>query len=158
MGIRVAVSRNTLSNANKVCDWCICADLAQSLIPIAQGLYIDEDFGVELDQTVYALDATTIDLCLSVLPWVHFRQIKATIKLHTLLDLRGNIPTFIHISDGKLHDINVLDVLQSPFSSSAPSPISSVASSIPIWSTRPTGCAMIKLLRSLVSIPPKITP
>jgi len=111
MGIRAAVSRNTLSNANKVRDWCIYADLAQSLIHIARGLYIDEDFGVELDQTVYALDATTIDLCLSVFPWAHFRQTKAAIKLHTLLDLRGNIPTFIHISDGKLHDINVLDVL-----------------------------------------------
>ncbi len=111
MGIRAAVSRNTLSNANKVRDWCIYADLAQSLIHIARGLYIDEDFGVELDQTVYALDATTIDLCLSIFPWAHFRQTKAAIKLHTLLDLRGNIPTFIHISDGKLHDINVLDVL-----------------------------------------------
>ena len=111
MGIRAAVSRNTLSNANKVRDWCIYADLAQSLIHIARGLYIDEDFGVELDQTVYALDSTTIDLCLSVFPWAHFRQTKAAIKLHTLLDLRGNIPTFIHISDGKLHDINVLDVL-----------------------------------------------
>ncbi len=111
MGIRAAVSRNTLSNANKVRDWRIHADLAQSLIHIARGLYIDEDFGVELDQTVYALDATTIDLCLSVFPWAHFRQTKAAIKLHTLLDLRGNIPTFIHISEGKLHDINVLDVL-----------------------------------------------
>jgi len=111
MGIRAAVSRNTLSNANKVRDWCIYADLAHSLIHIARGLYIDEDFGVELDQTVYALDATTIDLCLSIFPWAHFRQTKAAIKLHTLLDLRGNIPTFIHISDGKLHDINVLDVL-----------------------------------------------
>ncbi len=111
MGIRAAVSRNTLSNANKVRDWCIYADLAQSLIHIARGLYIDEDFGVELDQTVYALDATTIDLCLSIFPWAHFRQTKAAIKLHTLLDLRGNIPTFIHISDGKLHDINILDVL-----------------------------------------------
>jgi len=111
MGIRAAVSRNTLSNANKVRDWCIYADLAQSLIHIARGLYIDEDFGVELDQTVYALDATSIDLCLSVFPWAHFRQTKAAIKLHTLLDLRGNIPTFIHISDGKLHDVNVLDIL-----------------------------------------------
>jgi len=111
MGIRGKVSRNTLAHANETRDWRIYADLAQRLIPMARALYIKEDFGVELDQTVYALDATTIDLCLSVFPWAHFRQTKAAIKLHTLLDLRGNIPTFIHISDGKLHDVNVLDVL-----------------------------------------------
>ena len=111
MGIRGKVSRNTLAHANETRDWRIYADLAQQLIPIARTLYIKEEFGVELDQTVYALDATTIDLCLSVFPWAHFRQTKAAIKLHTLLDLRGNIPTFIHISDGKLHDVNVLDVL-----------------------------------------------
>ena len=111
MGIRGKVSRNTLANANKVRDWRIYADFAQSLISIARQLYIDDDFGVELDQTVYALDSTTIDLSLSVFPWARFRQTKAAIKLHTLLDLRGNIPTFIHISDGKLHDINVLDEL-----------------------------------------------
>ena len=111
MGIRGKVSRNTLANANKVRDWRIYADFAQSLISIARQLYIDDDFGVELDQTVYALDSTTIDLSLSVFPWARFRQTKAAIKLHTLLDLRGNIPTFIHISDGKLHDLNVLDEL-----------------------------------------------
>jgi hypothetical protein len=111
MGISSNVSRNTLANANKVRDWRIYADFAQSLIHTARQLYIDEDFGVELDHTVYALDATTIDLCLSVFPWASFRQHKAAIKLHTLLDLRGNIPTFIHISDGKLHDVNVLDQL-----------------------------------------------
>jgi transposase len=111
MGIRGKVSRNTLANANKVRDWRIYADFAQSLISVARQLYIDDDFGVELDQTVYALDSTTIDLSLSVFPWARFRQTKAAIKLHTLLDLRGNIPTFIHISDGKLHDINVLDEL-----------------------------------------------
>ncbi len=111
MGIRGKISRNTLANANKVRDWRIYADFAQSLISIARQLYIDDDFGVELDQTVYALDSTTIDLCLSVFPWARFRQTKAAIKLHTLLDLRGNIPTFIHISDGKLHDVNVLDEL-----------------------------------------------
>ena len=110
-GIRGKVSRNTLSNANKVRDWRIYADFAQSLISIARRLYIDEDFGVELDETVYALDSTTIDLSLSVFPWARFRRTKAAIKLHTLLDLRGSIPTFIHISDGKLHDVNVLDHL-----------------------------------------------
>ena len=111
MGIRGKVSRNTLSNANKVRDWRIYADFAQSLISTARRLYIDEDFGVELDETVYALDSTTIDLSLSVFPWARFRRTKAAIKLHTLLDLRGSIPTFIHISDGKLHDVNVLDQL-----------------------------------------------
>ena len=111
MGIRGKVSRNTLANANKARDWRIYADFAQSLISVARQLYIDDDFGVELNQTVYALDSTTIDLSLSVFPWAKFRQTKAAIKLHTLLDLRGNIPTFIHISDGKLHDLNVLDEL-----------------------------------------------
>ena len=111
MGIRGGVSRNTLANANKVRDWRIYADFAQSLIQIARKLYMDDDIGIELDNTVYALDATTIDLCLSVFPWAHFRTTKAAIKLHTLLDLRGSIPTFIHISDGKMHDVNVLDLL-----------------------------------------------
>jgi len=111
MGIRGGISRNTLSNANKVRDWRIYADFAQSLIQVARKLYVDEDIGAELDNTVYALDATTIDLCLSVFPWAHFRSTKAAVKLHTLLDLRGAIPTFIHISDGKMHDVNVLDLL-----------------------------------------------
>lgn len=111
MGIRSQVSRNTLSNANKVRDWRIYADLAHSLIPVARKLYMDEDFGLELDQTVYALDATTIDLCLSLFPWAEFRQTKSAIKLHTLLDLRGNISTFIHISEGKVHEVNILDEL-----------------------------------------------
>ena len=111
MGIRSKVARNTLSNANRVRDWRIYADFAHALINIARRLYVNEDFGVQLQETVYALDATTIDLSLSVFPWAKFRQKKAAIKLHTLLDLRGNIPTFIHISDGKLHDVNVLDIL-----------------------------------------------
>ena len=111
MGIRGRVSRNTLANANKVRDWRIYADFAQLLIYTARELYINDDFGVELEETVYALDSTTIDLSLSVFPWACFRQTKAAIKLHTLLDLRGNIPTFIHISDGKLHDVNILDEL-----------------------------------------------
>jgi hypothetical protein len=111
LGIRSGVSRNTLANANAVRDWRIFADFAQHLIGIARSLYVDEPFGVDLKETVYALDATTIDLCLSVFPWAPFRSTKAAVKLHTLLDLRGNIPTFIHISDGKLHDVNVLDQL-----------------------------------------------
>jgi hypothetical protein len=111
LGIRSAVARNTLANANAVRDWRIYADFAQSLIGIARPLYVDEPFGVDLKDTVYALDATTIDLCLSVFPWAPFQSTKAAIRLHTLLDLRGNIPTFIHISDGKLHDVSVLDQL-----------------------------------------------
>jgi hypothetical protein len=109
MGFCSTVSRNTLANANAVRDWRIYADFAQSLIGIARPLYVDEPFGADLSETVYALDATTIDLCLSVFPWAPFRSAKAAIKLHTLLDLRGNIPSFIHISDGKLHDVNILD-------------------------------------------------
>ena len=111
MGIRGGVSRNTLANANKIRDWRIYADFAQSLIQTARQLYIDEEFNFQLKNTAYALDSSTIDLCLSVFPWAHFRRTKAAIKLHTLLDLRGNIPTFIHITDGKLHDVNVLDIL-----------------------------------------------
>ena len=111
MGIRGGIARNTLANANKTRDWRIYADLAQSLITTARSLYINEDLGLELDNTVYALDASTIDLCLSVFPWATFRRTKAAVKLHTLLDLRGNIPTFIHITDGKVHDVNVLDIL-----------------------------------------------
>jgi hypothetical protein len=111
MGIRSNNSRNTLANANKVRDWRIYAEFANALISTARALYVDEEFGVELDQTVYALDSTTIDLCLSVFPWAKFRRTKGAIKLHTLLDLRGNIPSFIYVSDGKLHDVNVLDYL-----------------------------------------------
>jgi hypothetical protein len=111
LGIRSAVARNTLANANAVRDWRIYADFAQSLIGIARPLYAQESFGVDLQETVYALDTTTIDLCLSVFPWAVFRTAKAAIQLHTLLDLRGNIPTFIHISDGKVHEVNILDQL-----------------------------------------------
>ena len=111
LGLRSAVARNTLANANAVRDWRIYADFAQSLIGIARPLYVDEPFGVDLKESVYALDTTTIDLCLSVFPWAPFRSTKAAVKLHTLLDLRGNIPTFIHISDGKMHEVNILDQL-----------------------------------------------
>ena len=111
MGFRSTVARNTLANANSVRDWRIYADFAQSLISIARKLYTEEPFGVDLSNTVYALDATTIDLCLSVFPWAPFRSTKAAVKMHTLLDLRGNIPSFIHISDGKWHEVNVFDML-----------------------------------------------
>lgn len=111
MGIRGGIARNTLSNANMVRDWRIYADFAHALIKIARPLYADEDLGLDLDNTIYALDASTIDLCLSVFPWALFRKTKSAVKLHTLLDLRGNIPTFMHISDGKMADVNVLDIL-----------------------------------------------
>jgi len=111
MGIRGPISRNTLANANMVRDWRIYAELAQALIAIARKLYEHDEFGLELENTVYALDATTIDLCLSLFPWANFRKTKGAIKLHTLLDLRGNIPALIHISDGKLHEVNTLDFL-----------------------------------------------
>src|SRR6201997_2459227 len=111
MGIKSRVSRSTLADANENRDWRIYADFAQSLIAIARRLYAAEPFGVALKDTVYALDASTIDLCLSVFAWAPFRSTKAAIKLHTLLDLRGNIPSFIHISDGKWHDVNILDHL-----------------------------------------------
>ena len=111
MGFRSTVARNTLANANAVRDWRIYADFAQNLISIARRLYVDEPFGVDLDNTVYALDATTIDLCLSVFPWAPFRSTKTVVKMHTLLDLRGNILSFIHISDGKWHEVNIFDML-----------------------------------------------
>jgi hypothetical protein len=111
MGIRGRISRSTLADANEVRDWRIYAEFAQRLIAIARGLYVDEPFGIDLKETVYALDSTTIDLCLSVFAWAPFRSTKAAIKLHTLLDLRGNIPSFMHISDGKWHDVNILDHL-----------------------------------------------
>jgi len=111
MGFRHRVSRSTLADANESRDWRIYAEFAQRLIAQARKLYASDSFGVDLDETVYALDATTIDLCLSMFPWAPFRSTKAAIKLHTLLDLRGAVPSFIHISDGKLHDVNVLDVL-----------------------------------------------
>jgi Domain of unknown function (DUF4372)/Transposase DDE domain len=111
MGFRVPVRRSTLADANEGRDWRIWADLAAVLIRRARKLYCNDSFGVELDNTVYALDATTIDLCLSLFPWAPFRSTKAAVKLHTLLDLRGNIPAFIHISDGKTHEVNVLDML-----------------------------------------------
>ena len=111
MGFRAAVRRSTLADANEGRDWRIGADLAAVLIRRARKLYCNESFGLELDNTVYALDATTIDLCLSLFPWALFRSAKAAVRLHTLLDLRGNIPAFIHISDGKTHEVNVLDML-----------------------------------------------
>ena len=111
MGIRSNVSRNTLANANQVRDWRIYAEFAKVLIAEARRLSADEDFGIELRRTVYALDATTIDLCLSVFPWARFRKHKGAIRLHTLLDLRGSIPTVVIITDGKTHEVNILDHL-----------------------------------------------
>ncbi len=111
MGIRSKVSRSTLAEANEMRDWRIYADFAHHLIAIARKLYQKEPLAVELQNTIYALDATTIDLCLSLFPWARFRETKGAVRLHTLLDLRGNIPSFIHISDGKLHEVNVLDLI-----------------------------------------------
>ena len=111
MGIRGGISRTTLAKANENRDWRIFADFAQVLIRTARELYANDPFAVELEQTVYALDSTTVDLCLSLFPWAKFRKRKAAVKLHTLLDLRGNIPSFIKITDGKWHDVNVLDEL-----------------------------------------------
>ena len=111
MGFRGNISRSTLAHANETRDWRMYADFAQVLINIARELYKDDEFGVELDNTVYALDSTTIDLCLSMFPWAQFRKQKGAIKLHTLLDLRGNLPSYIQITDGKVHDVNILDDL-----------------------------------------------
>ena len=109
LGIRGGIARSTLADANETRDWRIYQDFALSLIQTGRKLYAEDDFGIELTHTVYALDSTTIDLCLALFPWARFRKHKGAVKLHTLLDLRGNIPTFIHISDGKLHDVNILD-------------------------------------------------
>ncbi len=111
MGFREPIRRSTLADANEARDWRIYADLAQRLIAQARKLYAQEDLGLDLTNTVYALDSTTIDLCLSAFPWAHFRTTKAAVKMHTLLDLRGNIPSFIHVSDGKLADVHALDLL-----------------------------------------------
>jgi len=111
MGFRGKVSRSTLADANEKRDWRIYADFAQVLINLARQLYINDDFGVELNETVYALDSTTIDLCLSLFPWAQFRKRKGAIKLHTLLDLCGSIPAFIEVTDGLVHDVNILDEL-----------------------------------------------
>ena len=111
LGLRGNVSRSALADANEERDWRIYYEFAQALIRIARPLYANDPIGAEISETVYALDSTTIDLCLALFPWAAFRTTKAAVKLHTLLDLRGSIPTFIHISDGKLHDVNVLDLL-----------------------------------------------
>src|SRR5688572_2478882 len=111
MGIRSRISRNTLAHANQVRDWRIYADFAQVLITMARQLYVNEPFGLELDHTVYALDSTVIDLCLSLFPWAQFRRHKSAVKLHTLLDLRGNIPTVIMITGGRVHDAYFMDDL-----------------------------------------------
>ena len=109
IGFRGQVSRSTLADANENRDWRIFADFAQVLIGMARPLYAHDPIGVDLEQTLYALDSSTIDLCLSLFPWARFRKHKAAVKMHTLLDLHGNIPTFIRITEGKLHDVNILD-------------------------------------------------
>jgi len=109
VGFRGQVARSTLADANEIHDWRIYADFAQVLIRIARPLYAHDPIGVDLDQSLYALDSTTIDLCLSLFPWARFREHKAAVKMHTLLDLHGNIPTFIGITDGTVHDVNILD-------------------------------------------------
>ena len=109
MGFRGKVARSTLADANESRDWRIYADFAQVLIAIARPLYADDPIGIDLDQSLYALDSTTIDLCLSLFPWARFRKYKAAVKMHTLLDLHGNIPAFIRITDGKVHDVKILD-------------------------------------------------
>jgi hypothetical protein len=112
MGFREPIARSTLADANESRDWRIWEAFAGRLIAQARELYVSEDLGLDLTNTVYALDSTTIDLCLSVFPWAHFRTTKAAVKMHTLLDLKGNIPSFIHVSDGKLHDVHALDLLE----------------------------------------------
>jgi len=109
MGFRTSVARSTLADANESRDWRIYADFAQTLIATARQLYAGDTLGVDLDQSLDALDSTIIDLCLTLFPWARFRWRKAAVKMHTLLDLRGNIPAFVHITDGKVHDVNVLD-------------------------------------------------
>ena len=109
MGFRSRIARSTLADANEAHDWRIFADFAQHLIGVARPLHVEDPIGVDLDHTLYALDSTTVDLCLSLFPWARFRKHKAAVKIHTLLDLRGNIPTFISITDGTVHDVNVLD-------------------------------------------------
>jgi hypothetical protein len=111
MGIRGKISRSTLADANEKRDWRIYSDFAQTLIHPARQQYVNDDFGLQLQETVYALDATIIDLCLSVFPWAHFRRTKGGIKLHTLLDLKGNIPSFMAITAAKVHEVNILDEL-----------------------------------------------
>ena len=110
-GFRRPIKRSTLADANEGRDWRIYADFAQSLISIARPLYADEDLGLDLDASIYALDATTIDLCLALFPWAHFRRAKGAVKLHTMIDLHGSIPVFIHITHGKVHDVHALDLL-----------------------------------------------
>jgi len=169
MGFRSRVRRSTLADANDAHDWRIYADFAQVLIATARPLYAAEPMGVELEQSLYALDSTTIDLCLSLFPWARFRKHKAAVKMHTLLDLRGNIPAFIHITNGKVHDVNVLDqflpesgafyvmdrgyidferlyrfTLESAFFVSAPKPTSCCGGATRTLSIRRPACVRIK--------------
>src|SRR5713101_9998998 len=114
MGLREAVARSTLADANELRDWRMWADIAAVLVRRARKLYVSDDIGLDLANTVYALDSTTIDLCLSLFPWADFRSTKAAIKAHTIGDLRGAVPVFVHITNGKVHDVNILDVIRWP--------------------------------------------
>ena len=137
LGIRGHVARSTLADANEKRDWRIYHDFANALIATARKLYADEDFGVDLANTVYALDTTTIDLSLSVFPWAHFRTTKAAVKMHTQIDLRGNIPSFIHVSDGKMHEVNAPRKMPSKPKSGSRSPSTcSSPSSKSAWTCR----------------------
>src|SRR5450432_142179 len=156
MGFRGRVSRSTLADANETHDWRIYADFAHVLIRIARPLCSADPIGVELDQSLYALDSTTIDLCLSLFPWAKFRKHKAAVKMHTLLDLRGNIPTFIRITDGKAHDVNILDEIIPEAGAStlwiAPTSISSASTCLRF---RPPSswCAPKRTFCSIAAIP-----
>src|SRR6202162_5765895 len=141
MGFSEPVRRSTLADANEARDWRIYAELAQRLIVQARRLYANDDLGFDLANTVYALDSTTIDLCLAVFPWAHFRTTKAAVKMHTLLDLRGNIPSFIHVSDGKLHDVHALDPRLRGAGSAAPGSGRNLRHGPGLCRSRPAPCA-----------------
>ena len=143
MGIRGKISRSTLADANEKRDWRIYADFAQILIHEAKKLYINEPFGVDIDETVYALDSTTIDLCLSLFPWAKFRKHKGAIKMHTLLNLRGSIPEFIRITDGKVHEVNFLDELISERV-----PLSRINEGIEIMKSGKTGRCIVDMFEN----------
>jgi hypothetical protein len=141
MGFRDPVRRSTLADANEARDWRIYAELAQRLIGQARRLYVNEALGFDLANTIYALASTTIDLCLAVFPWAHFRTTKAAVKMHTLLDLRGNIPSFIHVSDGKLHDVHALDPAFARAGSAAPGGGRDLRHGSGLFRFRPAPCA-----------------
>ena len=147
LGFRGKVARSTLADANESRDWRIFADFAQRLIATARRLYVREPMGVDLEQSLYALDSTTIDLCLALFPWARFRRGKAAVKMHTLLDLRGNIPTFIRVTDGKVHDVNMLDEIMPE----RPRPDSKLAAA-PYWNIDSNGAVCAGTMRAPKSL------